>query len=191
MSSFYLQKSFTQLYVACVVTKQLCDLKLFYDRHLQDWTNPPHRRPHKFPAHTVKDRWWEPAGPSFPPRDVSSKGAAHYRAFSMSVNTPFTGFLMPSRNQPRSSNAPRCAGPTRITNLRGFGKGGFRSRSIRSGGDEPHALEIALPDLQDALETGRKHPLCVLEHLAIDPHRALGELAAGLAIAGGQTDRLQ
>ena len=51
--------------------------------------------------------------------------------------------------------------------------------------------EIALSDCNHALEARREHPRDVLEHLAIDAHRPLLELAVGLRIARHQARRDQ
>src|SRR5688572_20409716 len=51
---------------------------------------------------------------------------------------------------------------------------------------QPHAREVALAHLQQALEARRERALRVLDHLAVDAHRALLELARGLGIAGGE-----
>lgn len=64
----------------------------------------------------------------------------------------------------------------------------FRARSAL--GDQPDPGEIALADLQHALETGREHPLGVLDDGAIHPNCALAQLAGAFRIAGGQARSL-
>ena len=59
-----------------------------------------------------------------------------------------------------------------------------RAPTRRSGCPQAHAGEIALPDLQYALEAGAEVGLRVFDHRAIHAHRAFPELARGLAITG-------
>jgi hypothetical protein len=61
------------------------------------------------------------------------------------------------------------------------------SNSVSSGSDEPHASEVSLAYLQHALESGAENALRVFHYVAIDTHRALLELAAGLRVAGRNT----
>lgn len=51
--------------------------------------------------------------------------------------------------------------------------------------------EIALADLQNALETGREHPLRILDDGPIHPDCALSQLAGAFRIAGGQSRGLK
>src|SRR3546814_2639770 len=62
----------------------------------------------------------------------------------------------------------------------------FRSRpsALLRSSHQPHAREVALAHLQHALEAGREAGAGVLDHGAVDLHRALLELAVGLRVAG-------
>lgn len=66
-----------------------------------------------------------------------------------------------------------------------------QNRGFSALGHQPDPGEIALADLQDALETGREHPLRVLDDGPIHPNCALAQLAGAFGIAGGQSRRLK
>src|SRR5690606_11582171 len=51
---------------------------------------------------------------------------------------------------------------------------------LSSAGDEAHPREVALADLQHALEARREYPPGVLDHRAVHLHRAFLQLAVGL-----------
>ena len=71
------------------------DLKLLAERLQEMDSSIPSRRPHKFPAHTVKDHQTRrPSG--LPSQGVSLKGAAHYTRVSKDVNIFSTPFLPPA-----------------------------------------------------------------------------------------------
>ncbi|MDY0021293.1 hypothetical protein, partial [Arenimonas caeni] len=77
------------------------DLKLLAER-LQDMDSSiPCRRPHKFPAHTVKDLQTEGRSDLLPVPGVSPEGAAHYTAVSEDVNTLVPTFFRPRRRAGR------------------------------------------------------------------------------------------
>ncbi|WP_229668567.1 hypothetical protein, partial [Arenimonas soli] len=70
------------------------DLKLLAERLQEMDSSIPSRRPHKFPAHTVKDpQTRRPSGP--PSQGISLKGAAHYTRVSKDVNIFSTPFFAP------------------------------------------------------------------------------------------------
>lgn len=75
--------------------------------------------------------------------------------------------------------------------MREIGRFCRRFRGLSAFGHQPDPGEIALADLQDALETGREHPLRILDDGAIHPNCALAQLAGAFRIAGGQSSGLK
>ena len=85
------------------------DLKLLAERLQEMDSSIPSRRPHKFPAHTVKDHQTRrPSG--LTSQGVSLKGAAHYTRVSEDVNTFAPTYFRP----------PTPSGPSRAANYSGM-----------------------------------------------------------------------
>ncbi|WP_234422394.1 hypothetical protein, partial [Xanthomonas fragariae] len=62
--------------------------------------HPSCRRPHKLPAHTVKEQWEAASAPFPPTSSFPSKLAAHYSGLFLAVNTFIQRCLTPIRLPP-------------------------------------------------------------------------------------------
>jgi hypothetical protein len=92
----------------------LCNTtKSLFDRHLQDWTHrPSRRRPHKFPAHTVKDRLLGAGvSPGLPQRRFVRGSRTLYEAFEEGQHlvTPIASPFLPCRSAPNTGPHRRAA----------------------------------------------------------------------------------
>ena len=160
--------------------------------HLRMDNHPPARRPHKSPAHTVKDRWNRPQR-RVPTRHqsarVSRTSYSRFRGRQHLVNRVRTPCRTPPTHRfrpggPRIMHTPSASG-------KGEGKKDLAAPPACSASDQPHPGERALTHCEHTLETGLQHALGILHHLAVDPHRALLELSVGLGVARSQPGRGQ
>ncbi|MEA9830128.1 hypothetical protein VDG09_21245, partial [Xanthomonas campestris pv. raphani] len=63
--------------------------------------HPSCRRPHKLPAHTVKEHWEVASAPFPSASSFPSKRAAHYSGLFLAVNTLFPRWLTLLRFDPK------------------------------------------------------------------------------------------
>ena len=170
--------------------------------------HPPARRPHKSPAHTVKDRGTGLSA-SFPFRARCTKvpeGAAHHTA-NFGPSTPHrTLFLAVPALQFSPSRPSRSAGRALCTRSTANGKRGTQKLPLVESDTllPPHGTRkrfahatqaaikrtranVRLPTASTPSKPGANTPLRILDHFAIDAHRALLQLAIGLGVARRQT----
>ena len=162
--------------------------------------HPPARRPHKSPAHTVKDHKVRPQRLTRSPQHQSARGSRtsysefqgrqHLTAPFLPPFPPCVQALRPSRSAGRALCTPAanmgsgwseifprdwCLSPLalRLT---------WRLRT-RLRDHQPNPRKRALPDCKHALESRCENTLRVFNHFAVDANRTLLEFAVRLRIA--------
>ena len=188
--------------------------------------HPPARRPHKSPAHTVKDPGSglsafplpHPATPKCPRESTtiqsisipSTPCRSSFLAPRCSVQASRPSlpagrasysklrFRQPAKTAflrvPTAINRFTSAGRALCTCTTEFGSLFFyflESFFVDLCDDKTNTRKRALSDREHALEAGCEHPLGVFDHLAINAHRTLLELAVGFGIAWCQARRRQ